>query len=99
MYLQVKKNILKLILKLTLKLHSVIYKIINRLLASNSLGNHPKHQIINYNRWFCDRVESSDIVIDIGCHIGGTSLALSQNCRYVIGIDIDKNRSPPLRFA
>ena len=92
MYLKVKKSFLSLSLKYALKLHSAIYKIINRLLASKSLGDHPKHKIVNYNKWFCDRVGSGDVVIDIGCHIGNTSSALSQNCRSVIGIDIDENR-------
>lgn len=92
MYTHIKRKIITLILRQTLKLHTKTYNFANRLIASKAFGAHPKHKIINYNKWFCDRVGTNDVVMDVGCHIGSTSFALSKKCKFVFGIDMDKKR-------
>jgi 2-polyprenyl-3-methyl-5-hydroxy-6-metoxy-1,4-benzoquinol methylase len=68
--------------------HNQSYATISRLVLEMNNGIHPKHTIINYHQYFLDRVESSDLILDIGCGNGYLAYDLAHKAKEVIGIDI-----------
>ncbi|MFL2881516.1 MAG: class I SAM-dependent methyltransferase [Prochlorococcus marinus subsp. pastoris] len=55
-------------------------------------GIHPKHRLTSYHKFFIDRVNEGDLILDVGCGqaIVGCSIATARNKSFVIGIDINK---------
>lgn len=84
-----KKHTLKLFLLLALRLDNVLYKIISRLSVHYN-GHHPKHHIIQYEKWFLGHVTDNDVIVDIGSNTGWLSSQLADKARLVYGIEIEQ---------
>ena len=82
------KTVAKISIKLILRLHSFTYKLSGIYSSILNDGNHPKHKIINYFKWFSDNISEKDNVIDIGCNKGYMSYIISSKANYVYGIEI-----------
>ncbi len=57
-------------------------------------GEHPKHRLTDYHRFFIDRIADGDRVLDVGCGYGAVARAIAHahpNCT-VTGIDMDGPR-------
>lgn len=57
-------------------------------------GEHPKHRLTDYHRFFIDRIRNGDRVIDVGCGYGAVARSIARahpGCA-VTGIDKDKPR-------
>lgn len=54
-------------------------------------GEHPKHRLTDYHKFFTQRLDSAARVLDIGCGYGAvaSSIAADAPNRQVTGIDID----------
>ncbi len=87
----VNKFFAKLLMSLILRLHNLTYRL--SAIFSSVLNNniHPKHGIINYQKWFVENVSEDDIVLDIGCNTGTMVNKLSDKAQYVYGIEINEN--------
>jgi 2-polyprenyl-3-methyl-5-hydroxy-6-metoxy-1,4-benzoquinol methylase len=85
----INKVTTRLFLRPLLKLHSACYKWISRFAIVANAGIHPKHSIIDYEKWFCDNVQAGWCVLDIGCNTGILAKRLSHHAGFVYGIDID----------
>ncbi len=85
----VNKTAAKLFLKPLLALHSACYRWISRFAVVLNSGIHPKHSIINYERWFCDNIQPGWVVLDLGCNTGLLARAIAGKASFVYGVDID----------
>ncbi|MBN1788082.1 MAG: class I SAM-dependent methyltransferase [Sedimentisphaerales bacterium] len=72
-------------------LHSACYRWISRFAIAANNGVHPKHSILNYEKWFCDNVKSGWCVLDIGCNTGILANKISPKASFVYAVDIDRN--------
>ena len=93
--MNIKKKIVKLLsIKIIflslLKFDTFLYKLISAIAVIKNKGIHPKHSIINYEKWFLDKLDNTDIVLDIGCNTGGMAKILSRKVEFVYGIEIEK---------
>jgi len=52
-------------------------------------GIHPKHRLMKYHNFFIDNINSTDIVLDIGCGNGFNTYHIAGKAKRVVGIDID----------
>jgi 2-polyprenyl-3-methyl-5-hydroxy-6-metoxy-1,4-benzoquinol methylase len=84
----VNKITAKLFLKPLLILHSACYRWLSRFAFVLNDGVHPKHSIINYEKWFCDNIKPGWTVLDIGCNTGMLANKLARKASFVYGIDI-----------
>jgi SAM-dependent methyltransferase len=84
------KKIYIILLKFFLNVHTYAYKIVT-ILSIKAYGTHPKHEIINYKKWFESRVNENDVVLDIGSKTGEMAFYLSKKCKKVYGIEIEKS--------
>lgn len=50
---------------------------------------HPKHRLMNYHKWFADKLQPEWKILDAGCGNGALSFDLKLKCREVVGIDIN----------
>jgi len=76
----------KLILKFLIKLHNFSYNWINFFVAQN--GKHPKHKILNYEKFFLQNIDKNSVVLDIGCGNGHLANKLAVKAQKVVAIDI-----------
>ncbi len=76
-------------MQVVMRLHNLLYALCGVLAVSVNRGIHPKHRILRYKEWFLDRIEASDVVLDIGSNTGAMPLLMAKKCRYVYGIEID----------
>ena len=76
---------------LLMRLHNVIYHRINKIAININNGIHPKHRIMNYQKFFVDNVELGSKILDIGCGIGFLTYKLSEKAEKVIGCDYNSN--------
>ena len=81
----------KLLRNVTLKIHNLSYKLSAIFSTILNDGKHPKHDIIQYEKWFSHHVEKHDIVLDIGSNTGLMVDFLSKKVEYVYGIEINEN--------
>jgi len=80
-----------LLSKFMLKLHNLTYKLSAIFLTILNGGVHPKHNIIQYEKWFYGNIKKDDVVIDIGCNTGLVVEYLSNKAEYVYGIEINQS--------
>ena len=78
----------KFLLGKFIKLHNYSYHKISEYAGYINNDIHPKHDIINYHKFFVDRVESSDNVLDLGCGNGFLTYDVAKKAKEVVGIDI-----------
>lgn len=76
-------------LRVMMRLHGYLYDLCGVLAVSVNGGIHPKHRILRYKEWFLDRIEPSDVVLDVGSNTGSMPFLMADKCRYVYGIEID----------
>ena len=76
-------------MRVIMRLHNNLYHLCGILAVRVNGEIHPKHRILRYKEWFLDRIEQSDVVLDVGSNTGLMSILMSQKCRYVYGIEID----------
>ncbi|MBF0196272.1 MAG: class I SAM-dependent methyltransferase [Planctomycetes bacterium] len=79
-------------LKALLHIHSRSYNWAGRLAAKLNNNLHPKKQIINYEKWFCDRLQTDSVVVDIGCSTGEMVRSLAEKVKMVYGLEIEEKR-------
>ena len=73
-----------------LGLHSALYRLagyISQCLEKDRL--HPKHRLMDYHRWFCERLGPTWRVLDVGCGNGALAAEMSAKCKEVVAIDMD----------
>jgi 2-polyprenyl-3-methyl-5-hydroxy-6-metoxy-1,4-benzoquinol methylase len=80
-----------LLSKLMLKLHNLTYKLSAIFSTILNGGVHPKHNIIQYEKWFYENIKKDDVVVDIGCNTGLVVEYLSNKAEYVYGIEINQS--------
>jgi SAM-dependent methyltransferase len=51
---------------------------------------HPKHRLMNYHRFFVDRLKNGERVLDVGCGCGAVAFSMAQSGAMVTGIDLDE---------
>jgi len=68
--------------------HNLSYKVLTKLAIKKNNGVHPKHNIMNYHRFFVDNVGDTDEVLDIGCGNGLVAYDVADKAKKVVGIDI-----------
>lgn len=70
-------------------------------------GIHPKHRLMDYHRFFLERLGPSDRVLDIGCGTGSVAASLAKTGAQVTAVDIVPEKiaaaqgryaSPNIRF-
>lgn len=79
-----------LAIKWVLMLHSWCYKLAGRFGTILNHGFHPKIDIMGYKQWFVDNTRPSDVVLDVGSHIGDMASALADKVSFVYGIEVEK---------
>ncbi|MBU0597094.1 methyltransferase domain-containing protein, partial [Patescibacteria group bacterium] len=79
------------LLKIFVGLHNISYKIISKLSIKLNNNVHPKHEILNYHKFFVDHVGPTDTVIDIGCGKGENAYDISSKAKEVIAFDINED--------
>lgn len=79
-----------LILKILVWIHNLSYRLIGIFAIKENGGIHPKHQILQYEKFFLNNIKAKDTILDIGCGNGFLAHAISQKASKVIGIDISK---------
>lgn len=75
-------------LRLVMKVHNFLYDLSGSLAIVANGGKHPKHRLLRYQEWFCDRIEPDWVVIDVGSNTGSMAAMLARKARYVFGIEI-----------
>lgn len=81
------KKIFVLFLK-KLELGSALSMKLVKLTGKHTHDIHPKH-LIKSKIWFENYLNKNDIVLDLGCGIGQTSIRISPKVKKVIGLDND----------
>lgn len=79
----------RLIVPAALRLHNLSYQVagaFSTLLEPDRL--HPKHRLMQYHRWFQERLQDDWDVLDIGCGNGALAYDLIPFCRSVFAVDI-----------
>ncbi len=86
----IKKNpvVARFLLKKFVKLHNYSYKQISFFGTVLNSGIHPKHRILNYHKFFTDRVTNNQRVLDLGCGTGFLSFDVAGVAKKVVGVDI-----------
>lgn len=89
-YKIIQKSFLrKHFLNFSIWLNNYSYRLIKKFICAPG-EDHPKHRIVNYNKFFVQNVSENDTVLDVGCFTGQTCFALASRVKNVYGIDIDK---------
>lgn len=80
-------------IRFVLVVDNITYRILNILLRKK-FGKHPKHRLIRYPEWFCERVSRNDVVMDVGCGDGVVTEMIAPNVREVVAVDLMPKYSP-----
>ncbi len=86
---KIKKKILLKIIKVLLFLDNYLYAAVSRFAVKLENGIHPKHRLIKYHNFFIDNINSTDMVLDVGCGNGFNTYRIAGKAKRVVGIDID----------
>lgn len=78
-----------LLIRPVLRMHSFCYKLAGVLSSAINSGEHPKHKIMQYDKWFKTSISARDVVLDIGCNTGLMAYCMSEKASFVYAIDID----------
>lgn len=100
-YIKNNKTLSKFLLSKFIKLHNYSYHKISEYAGYLNDDIHPKHDIINYHKFFVDRVDAEDKILDLGCGNGFLTYDVAKKAKQVVGIDIkDYNvKGAQKRFA
>lgn len=100
-YIKNNKSLSKFLLSKFIKLHNYSYHKISEYAGYLNDDIHPKHDIINYHKFFVDRVDAEDKILDLGCGNGFLTYDVAKKAKQVVGIDIkDYNvKGAQKRFA
>lgn len=81
-------------LRQLLRLRDRLDWVINERAMAYGGGEHPKHRLTDYHRFFIERIQNGDRVIDVGCGYGAVARSIARahpQCT-VTGIDQDMPR-------
>lgn len=73
-----------------INMHDQLMQYIDRVAIRYDHGIHPKHRLTQYHKFFIDRIEPGERVVDVGCGIGIVAFLLVQAGADVTGIDVDE---------
>lgn len=73
-----------------IRLHNYSYHKISEYAGYLNDDIHPKHSILNYHKFFTDRVDADDQILDIGSGNGFLAYDVAKKAKHVIGIDIQE---------
>lgn len=73
-----------------IRLHNYSYHKISEYAGYLNNDIHPKHSILDYHKFFTDRVDASDQILDIGSGNGFLAYDVAEKAKNVIGIDIQE---------
>jgi 2-polyprenyl-3-methyl-5-hydroxy-6-metoxy-1,4-benzoquinol methylase len=76
-------------LRIVMRLHGLLYDLCGILAVGINGGIHPKHRILRYKEWFLDRIEPTDVVLDVGSNTGALPILIAGKALHVYGIEID----------
>jgi 2-polyprenyl-3-methyl-5-hydroxy-6-metoxy-1,4-benzoquinol methylase len=82
------RRITQFLLKKAIQLHNYSYHKISEYASALEKDLHPKHTIMDYHRFFVERITSSDNVLDLGCGNGYLAYDIAEKAKRVTGIDI-----------
>ena len=85
-----KKMLAKLMLEIGVLMHNFGYSLISSSAVRLNNGIHPKHEIMNYHKFFVDNVSEGNTVLDVGCGNGFLAYDVAKKAKRVVGIDINK---------
>ena len=54
-------------------------------------GIHPKHRLTKYHNFFTDNINSTDVVLDVGCGNGFNSYRIAEKAKKVVGVDFNED--------
>lgn len=83
------KNFARRVIKSILRMHSLT-NVLADTFSIAAEGIHPKHRILNYEKWFLEKIEKGWIVLDIGSNTGLMASLLAEKAGFVYGIEIKK---------
>ena len=52
-------------------------------------GIHPKHRLMEYHRFFVDRIEKGEKILDVGCGKGTVAMSMAESGALVTGLDLN----------
>ena len=68
-----------------------LYDHLNLTAISYEGGIHPKHRLMDYHRFFIDRIKKGEKVLDVGCGNGTVAMSMAESGALVTGLDLNKN--------
>jgi len=77
-------------LQVLISLHEDLMWHINQAAIRYEGGIHPKHRLMDYHRFFIERLNENDRVLDIGCGYGAVAFSMAKAGALVTGIDMDE---------
>ncbi len=83
-----KKYFFQKMTRLLLNIHSFAYRWLGFCAVRAEGGLHPKHRLMRYHDFFVERVNSDDVVLDIGCANGALAFDVAKRAKHVFGIEI-----------
>ena len=54
-------------------------------------GIHPKHRLMEYHRFFVDRIEKGEKILDVGCGNGAVAMSMAESGALVTGLDLNED--------
>lgn len=72
-----------------ISLHEDLMWYIDQAAISYEKGIHPKHRLMDYHRFFVERLKKGNRVLDIGCGYGAVAFSMAKAGAVVIGMDKD----------